>query len=171
VLAAVTVIAARREVGFEGVLLTVAYAAGAAVPMLAVALAGQRAARALRSRAAAVRRGAGVLVGAAALAIAYGVDQELQTAVPGYTESLQERFERSGAAQRELGGLTGAAAPEEVGAAEGSLADYGLAPEFHGITSWLNSDPLTLRRLRPSRSTTAISRGRCGATSTGPRST
>jgi hypothetical protein len=49
---------------------------------------------------------------AAAVAIALGVDQNLQTAIPGYTESLQERFERSATAQRELGDLTGSHAPD-----------------------------------------------------------
>ena len=109
VLAAVTVIAAKRDVGLDGLLLTLSYAIGAALPMLAIAFAGQRAAKAFRARAESVRRVAGVLVAAAAIAIALGVDQELQTAIPGYTESLQERFERSSAAQRELGELTGAA--------------------------------------------------------------
>ena len=115
VLAAVTVIAAKREVGLDGFLLTVAYAIGAALPMLAIALAGQRAAKAFRARVETVRRAAGVLVAAAAIAIALGVDQDLQTAIPGYTESLQERFERSSAAQRELGELTGARAPKATG--------------------------------------------------------
>jgi len=148
VLAAVTVIAATREVGLDGVLLTVSYAAGAAVPMLAIVLLGRRASRSLRGHAVAVRRVAGVLVGVAALAIAYGVDQDLQTAVPGYTESLQERFERSGPARRELEKLTGAADPQAVAGVGEPLPDYGLAPEFHGIESWLNSDALTLARLR-----------------------
>jgi cytochrome c biogenesis protein CcdA/thiol-disulfide isomerase/thioredoxin len=148
VLAAVTVIAARRDVGLDGLLLTLSYAAGAAVPMLAVALAGQRAARSLRSRAVTVRRVAGVLVGVAALAIAYGVDQNLQTAVPGYTESLQGRFERSSPAQRELQELTGARAPEVVAGGGTALPDYGIAPEFHGVTTWLNAEPLTLQGLR-----------------------
>jgi cytochrome c biogenesis protein CcdA/thiol-disulfide isomerase/thioredoxin len=145
VLAAVSVIAARRDVGLDGVLLTLAYASGAAVPMLAVAFAGRRAAQAFRSRAVAMRRGAGVLVGVAALAIAVGVDRELQTAVPGYTEALQERFERSSAAERELRELTGARAP---GRREAGLDDYGPAPEFRGLTGWLNSKPLTLAGLR-----------------------
>jgi cytochrome c biogenesis protein CcdA/thiol-disulfide isomerase/thioredoxin len=145
VLAAVTVIAARREVGLDGLLLTLAYAVGAALPMLAIAFAGQRAARAFRSRAETVRRAAGVLVGVAALAIALGVDRDLQTAIPGYTESLQERFERSGAAARELRELTGARAP---GKTEAALDDYGPAPEFRGLTGWLNSKPLTLADLR-----------------------
>src|SRR5687768_1754121 len=41
VLAAVTVIAAKRDVGLEGILLTLSYALGAALPMLVIALAGQ----------------------------------------------------------------------------------------------------------------------------------
>ena len=148
-LAAVTVISAKREFGLDGILLTVSYAIGAAVPMLVIALAGQRAAKALRSRAETVRRTAGVLVAVAALAIALGVDQDLQTRVPGYTEAVQKRIERSEAAQRELGELTGARAPEVVGEnAESTLEDYGQAPEFAGVVGWINSKPLTLESLR-----------------------
>ncbi|MEO5575793.1 MAG: cytochrome c biogenesis protein DipZ [Gaiellaceae bacterium] len=151
VLAAVTVIAARRDVGFDSVLLTLAYAVGAAVPMLAIAFAGVRVSRALRANAETVRRVSGVLVGAAALAIAFGVDRELQTALPGYTESLQERFERSGPARRELRDLTGGRDPEAPVATGGegaALENYGPAPEFRGIARWLNTEPLTLTGLR-----------------------
>ena len=150
VLAAVTVIAANRDVGLDGVLLTLSYALGAAVPMLAIALLGRRASQSLKLRAETVRRAAGVLVGVAALAIAFGVDRDLQTAVPGYTEALQERFEDSAAAQRELEELTGAREPEPVdAAADGSaLRDFGPAPEFRNVASWLNSEPLTLAGLR-----------------------
>ncbi|HUQ21584.1 MAG TPA: cytochrome c biogenesis protein DipZ [Gaiellaceae bacterium] len=148
VLAAVTVIAAKREVGLDGVLLTLAYALGAALPMLAIAFAGQRAARAFRARAENVRRVAGVLVAAAALAIAFGVDQSLQTRIPGYTASLQERFERSPTAQRELRNLTGSHAPQPRANGEGALTDYGKAPEFNRLGAWINSEPLTLAGLR-----------------------
>jgi cytochrome c biogenesis protein CcdA/thiol-disulfide isomerase/thioredoxin len=148
VLAAVTVIAARRDIGLDSVLLTLSYAIGAAVPMLAIAFAGQRAARAFRANAETVRRVSGVLVAGAALAIAFGVDRNLQTALPGYTEALQERFERSDAAQRELRELTGGRDPEATGGGTAELQDYGPAPDFHGIARWLNSEPLTLRELR-----------------------
>ena len=153
VLAAVTVIAARRDVGLDGLLLTLAYALGAALPMLAIALAGQRAAKAFRTRAESVRRVAGVLVAAAAVAIALGVDQDLQTVIPGYTESLQERFERSSAAQRELGDLTGSRAPKATADSDDAgLEDYGPAPEFRGLAGWINSEPLTLKEsARPRR--------------------
>jgi len=148
VLAAVTVIAARREIGLDSFLLTLAYAAGAAVPMLAIAFAGARAARVFRANALLVRRVSGVLVAGAAVAIALGVDRDLQTALPGYTESLQERFERSDAAERELRELTGGRSPEASGGGEGILEDYGPAPDFHGIARWINSKPLTLAELR-----------------------
>src|SRR6188768_141048 len=72
VLAAVTVIAAQREVRFDAVVLTLAYAVGAAIPMLAIAFAGQGLARSLRVHAETVRRVAGVLVAVAAVAIAFG---------------------------------------------------------------------------------------------------
>ena len=149
VLAAVTVIAARRDVGLDGLLLTLAYALGAALPMLAIAVAGQRAAKAFRTRAESVRRVAGVLVAAAAVAIALGVDQDLQTVIPGYTESLQERFERSSAAKRELGDLTGSRAPKATADSDDAgLEDFGPAPEFRGLVGWINSEPLTLKSLR-----------------------
>jgi cytochrome c biogenesis protein CcdA/thiol-disulfide isomerase/thioredoxin len=148
VLAAVTVIAARRDVDLDSLLLTLSYAIGAAVPMLAIAFAGQRAARAFRAHAVLIRRVSGALVAGAALAIAFGVDRNLQTALPGYTEALQERFERSDAAQRELRDLTGGRDPEAASGSTGQLEDYGPAPDFHGIVRWLNSEPLTLRELR-----------------------
>ena len=150
VLAAVTVIAAKRDVGLDGVLVTLAYAIGAALPMLAIALAGQRVARSLRANVEIVRLGAGVLVAAAAVAIAFGLDQKLQTRIPGYTESIQNRVERSDRAQRELRELTGAAPPKTASgdSAEGELEDYGAAPEFTDVAAWLNSKPLTLGKLR-----------------------
>jgi len=148
VLAAVTVIAARREVGLESFLLTLSYAAGAAVPMLAIAFLGARAARVFRANALTVRRVSGALVGAAALAIALGVDRELQTALPGYTEALQERFERSDGARRELRELTGGRDPVAAAGSGGGLENYGRAPDFRGVARWLNSEPLTLDGLR-----------------------
>ena len=148
VLAAMTVIAARRDVGFDGVVLTLAYALGAALPMLAIAFAGRTAATRLRRRASLVRRTAGVLVLVAVVAMALGVDQDLQTRIPGYSQAVQERIERSSAAKRELRELTGSRAPEARDSGEGTLTDYGAAPEFQGLGAWINSEPLTLAGLR-----------------------
>jgi thiol-disulfide isomerase/thioredoxin len=147
VLAAISVLAANREVGAEAVSLTLAYSVGAALPMLAIALGGRRFAAPLRK--AWLRPALGGVVAAAALAIALGADRRFQTTVPGYTEAVQERVERSAAAERELRRLTG---NEEVRPGqEARLGDYGRAPDFRGIAAWLNTPgerPLSLRVLR-----------------------
>jgi len=155
VLAAVTVLAARGEVGVRTVVLTLAYATGAAIPLLAVAILGRRASDALRPRAQAVRIVAGSLLLVAAAAIALGADTSLQTRVPGYTQTLQDRIERSARVERRLNGLTGArrptstTAPTKDGAVDAvSLPDYGPAPAFAGIEGWVNSKPLTMSGLR-----------------------
>ena len=55
VLATITVVAANNNVGCGAILLTLAYALGAAVPMLAIALGGREALRTLRAHAQTVR--------------------------------------------------------------------------------------------------------------------
>ena len=118
VLAAVTVIAAKRDVGLDGLLLTARVRDRRGAADARDRVRGPASGEAIRVHAETVRRVAGVLVAAAAIAIALGVDQDLQTVIPGYTESLQERVERSSAAQRELGELTGARAPKATGSSD-----------------------------------------------------
>jgi cytochrome c biogenesis protein CcdA/thiol-disulfide isomerase/thioredoxin len=139
VLATTTALAATGEVGVRVVLVTGAYALGAALPMLAIAIGGQRLStslRALRTHAVATRRVAGVLLGATALAIAFGVDQRFTTAIPGYVETLQERVERTSAAQRELAKLRGGGSALTAAAKD---ARAPKAPELRGIDVWLNT--------------------------------
>jgi cytochrome c biogenesis protein CcdA/thiol-disulfide isomerase/thioredoxin len=138
VLAAVTALSATGDIGVRTFAVTFAYALGAAVPMLAIAIGGQRVAS-LRRNAEPVRRVAGALIGITALAIALGADQRFTTAVPGYTEALQERVERNSTARRELRELTGAGEP---------TTNAVPAPEIQGIAQWINSRPLTMRKLR-----------------------
>ena len=147
VLAAVTVVAASRELGLDVVVLTVAYALGAAIPMLLVAAGGRWAAgmKSVRAHGLAVRRALGAVVALTALAIVLGADSRFQTSVPGYTESLQERIERSSAAERELDRLAGR---DEGEASDEGLRDFGPAPEFAGVSSWLNAPPQTIAGLR-----------------------
>jgi cytochrome c biogenesis protein CcdA/thiol-disulfide isomerase/thioredoxin len=138
VLAAVTALSASGDIGLGTFAVTFAYALGAALPMLAIAIGGQRMSL-LRRHAETVRRVAGALIGVTALAIAFGADQRFTTAVPGYTEALQERIERNDTARSELRELRGDATPTPRAAA---------APEVRGIAEWINSKPLTLRQLR-----------------------
>src|SRR5262249_35854440 len=153
VLAAITVLAANHRVGAEAVALTLAYSLGAAVPLLAIATVGRSAASRLRSRADLVRRVSGVAIGAAALTIALGGDRHLQTLVPGYTDFFQRHVEAGHTATERLRKLTGShpvtarttstAPPDTSG-----LPDFGPAPDFAGISTWLNSQPLRIEQLR-----------------------
>jgi len=151
VLAAMTALAASGEIGLRIVLVTGVYALGAAVPMLAIAIGGQRLAsgtRALRTHAPATRKLAGAVMGVTAVAIAFGADQRFATAIPGYTESLQERIERNSTARDELRELTGSG---EALAAETTKADASKAPDFRGIKLWLNTPggkPVSMAGLR-----------------------
>jgi cytochrome c biogenesis protein CcdA/thiol-disulfide isomerase/thioredoxin len=154
VLAAITALAASGEVGARIVLVTGAYALGAGLPMLAIAVGGQRLTsglRVVRAHAETTRRAAGVVLGATAVAIALGADQRFTTAVPGYTEALQERIERSSTARRELRALTSSdrsTLAEDVARTEGGSP---RAPEFQGIAEWLNTPggrPTPLAALR-----------------------
>ena len=145
VLAAITVVGATQDVGFRAIVLTLAYAIGAAVPMLLVAVGGRAGMNALRPHAHRIRQALGVVVALTALAIALNVDRHFQTALPGYTEALQNRVEESASSQNQLQKLRGNT--REV-AATTSLHDYGPAPELTGLTNWINSKPLTLEKLR-----------------------
>ncbi len=153
VLAAITVLAANHRVGGQAIALTLAYALGAAVPLLAIATVGRSAAGRLRSRAGLVRGVSGLAIGAAALTIALGGDRHLQTLVPGYTDFFQRHVEASHSTTKRLQTLTGshpvtARATTPTRKDTTGLPDYGPAPDFTGVTTWLNSPPLTLGRLR-----------------------
>jgi cytochrome c biogenesis protein CcdA/thiol-disulfide isomerase/thioredoxin len=150
VLAAVTALAATGQVGVRVVLVTGVYALGAALPMLAIAVGGQRLTSGLklvRTHAAATRRVAGIVLAATALAIAFGADQRFTTALPGYTQALQNRIEQSSAAKRELNDLRGGG--NALAASEGS-SHAPRAPEFRDISLWLNTPggrPLSIAAL------------------------
>ncbi len=152
VLAAITVVAASRSVGTETLALTLAYAVGIAVPLLAFALGGRQATHLtfIRAHAVTVRRVLGAVIGATALALVFHVDRHLTTVVPGYTKAVQDRIEGSGFAKRELAKLTGATHGPGTKQAN-ALGDLGAAPPFTKVTQWLNTPgdkPLTLAGLR-----------------------
>ena len=77
------------------VALTLAFAAGAAVPLMGVAIAGSQLqrVRSIRRRAVWVRRVSGVVLIAMALALGSSTFAGLQRAVPGYTSALQDVVE------------------------------------------------------------------------------
>jgi cytochrome c biogenesis protein CcdA/thiol-disulfide isomerase/thioredoxin len=151
VLATVTVLGAQHRVGLDTVLLTLAYAAGAAIPMLLVALGGQRASKRLRAGSPVFRRAMGVVLAAAAVAIVFNLDRSLQTHLGGYTNALQKHVELTNGAHKRLSDLRGGSGSAFAATAIGSrLPDLGRAPDFRGISHWLNTPgdrPLTLAGL------------------------
>ena len=75
--------------------------------MLLIALGGQRVARRMRAQSQNFRRAMGVLLAGAALAIVFNTSQSLQTALGGYTTSIQKHVEETSLAQKHLDSLRG----------------------------------------------------------------
>jgi len=156
VLAAIAAVAATRRYGPGAILLTLAFSAGAAVPLLVVALAGEQIVervRALRRRAGLVRRVGGVILLAMCLALAANLTDGLQRLVPGYTNTLQNDIEETTFAKNQLAALQGVPAGTlgDCTANSPALARCGSAPAFTRITSWLNTPhdtALSLAELR-----------------------
>jgi len=154
VLATVSVLAAEHRVGFRLILLTLCYACGAGAVFLLVALGGQRVTRRLRETRAWWRPALGLVMAAAALAIIFNADQTLQTHLGSYTSALQRHTEESGYASKHLSTLRGASGRtklEPAATPRSTLPVYATAPDFAGISDWLNTPgqrPLSLAGLR-----------------------
>ncbi len=152
ILAAITVVGATHRVGLTAVFVTAAFAVGTAVPLLAVAIAGSQLSgrvRALRQRAPAVRMVGGAVLVVMAVAIAFNVFDGLQRDIPGYSTALQG----GKTIRKQLNNLTGAhrTALTKCSANATALVNCGPAPNFTGITAWLNTAgdrPLSVSALR-----------------------
>ncbi len=175
VLAAISVAAANHRVNASSLFVTLFYAAGAALPLLVLSVAAQRAANGwqrFRKHLPAVRRIAGAVLALTTVAIAVGLFDPLQRAVPGYTSALENRVEGSSSISSQLQKLSGehansyakkqadaqAVTVKEPATARRSAAfkalplpDLGAAANFTGIVAWLNTPggrPLSLAQLR-----------------------
>jgi cytochrome c biogenesis protein CcdA/thiol-disulfide isomerase/thioredoxin len=165
VLAAITVLAASEGLSAGLVVLTLAFAAGLAVPLLLVARLGVGAGRRLATRMPMVRRMAGAVFVITGLAVTLGLADAVQRAVPGYVSAVQQGLEDNDTARGALDALRSDPRPAAAAAAPVAeltfdqcaqdstvLADCGTAPELTGIVDWLNSPgdapPLSLAGLR-----------------------
>ena len=136
VLAAVSVAGSTGRIGADTVTLALSFALGAAVPLLAFALAGQRVTqrlRAFRSRQRGVRLAAGALMVALSVALVLDLPASLQRSLPDYTASLQAGVDRF---------LNGRGAGSNRACVPGAdhLADCGALPAVTGATAWLNEE-------------------------------
>ncbi len=162
VLAAITVVGATHQIGFEAAAVTICYALGAAIPLLLVVYLSRRAAsssRSLRRKAPRLRQVAGLLIIASAAVIGFGVAQPLQRDLPGYTTAIDSRIEGSSSITARLNKLSGEHSVKRVrsfgrglpDASNPLFSDYGAAPRLLRITTWLNTPgdrPLTLASLK-----------------------
>ncbi|HEX3812229.1 MAG TPA: cytochrome c biogenesis protein CcdA [Mycobacteriales bacterium] len=141
VLAAITVAGATGKIGGETVALTVAFAVGTAIPLLAFALAGRGVAervRAFRNRQRGVRIAAGAVVIGLAVALTFNVTDALQRAVPDYTAKLNTALDKAGKSQP-LGTAQSANLAECAQNPDTVPQDCGPAPAISGIQKWLNT--------------------------------
>ncbi|GAC80710.1 Cytochrome c biogenesis protein CcdA [Gordonia malaquae] len=152
VLAAISVAGATGQIGWRTVVLTVAFAIGAALPLAVFAAAGASLSRRLaayRSRQRTFRIVGGVVLIGLAAALVVDAPARLQAALPSYTAAADRALSNSDAVNDALGrSNSGDAACR--GEADG-LADCGAAPGFDGGGRWFNTAdgrPLTASDLR-----------------------
>ncbi len=149
VLAAITVAGATGKIGRDTIVLTIAFAVGTSIPLLAFALAGRRIGEritAFRSRQRAVRTAAGVVVIGLAVALTFNLTDIIQRAVPDYTAAL----DRAAATGTKIRDALGSTQSESLAACaqnpSTTLQNCGTAPKIAGISSWFNTPgdrPLT----------------------------
>jgi cytochrome c biogenesis protein CcdA/thiol-disulfide isomerase/thioredoxin len=145
VLAAIAVAGATGRFGPSTLALTIAFAIGAAVPLLVFALAGRRITdriRAFRTRQRSIRIAVGTVVVGLAVALMFNVTDSVQRVIPDYTSALSDRVNQVGAVAKALGGgPSGALAScqERAGETAPALENCGPAPQLTGLSGWLNT--------------------------------
>ncbi len=156
VLTAIIVAGATGDISGRIVVLTIAFAIGATLPLLVFALAGQQMSRriaAFRRNQTVIRRVSGVVMILLAIALAFDAAQAVQRAIPDYTAGLQKEIAKNPALKPQLTNL-GDGSTEQLSRCEDGqteLRDCGPAPEFRNIAGWLNTPgdaPLTMSGLR-----------------------
>jgi cytochrome c biogenesis protein CcdA/thiol-disulfide isomerase/thioredoxin len=109
VLGAISAAAANHHINASSLFVTLFYAAGAAIPLLVLAVLAQRASTewsVMRTHLPTVRKVAGGILAATTLVIALGGFNYLQTHIPGYTTALEDNIE-NGTVCQQLPGLSG----------------------------------------------------------------
>ena len=153
VLAAITVAGATGHIGLRTVGLTVGFAVGTAIPLLAFALAGRGISRrlgAFRRHQGAFRAVSGAVMIVLAVALTFNLSDIIQRDVPNYTSAVGNSLEK-GAAAPPGGGLSLQDCQTAALYGGSGLEQCGAAPAFSGIQQWFNtpgSKPVTLASLK-----------------------
>lgn len=153
ILASIAALAATGKVTTNVILVTLAYVIGIGIPLFLFAYGGQKLVantRFLSKHTARIQQIFGVFMLLTAVAIFTNVDKVIQLKLldlfPAYTNTLTN-LERNDIVSSQLNNLKKNATQSTVDAPE--LNANSPAPEFTGISHWLNTDqPLTLKQLR-----------------------
>jgi cytochrome c biogenesis protein CcdA/thiol-disulfide isomerase/thioredoxin len=155
VLAAITVAGATGHIGLRTIGLTLGFAVGTAIPLLAFALAGRGLTQrlgAFRRHQGAFRAVSGVVVIVLAVALTFNLSDIIQRDIPNYLEAVGNSLEKGAKAAPQGGGSVSLQACQTAAMYGGSgLERCGPAPAFSGIQQWLNTPggkPVSLASLK-----------------------
>lgn len=160
ILAAIATLSVTSQVNFGIILVTIAYLIGVGIPLFFFSYGGQKLVgntRFLSKYTGRIQQAFGVLLLLTALAIGTNYDKVLQArildALPSYSSFLTG-FEKSSVVKEQLDilkGIRGSEEPKETNVQSElfNVTNKVEAPEFTGITKWLNPEiPLTMKDLR-----------------------
>jgi cytochrome c biogenesis protein CcdA/thiol-disulfide isomerase/thioredoxin len=154
ILATIATLAATQSVNFQVILVTLSYALGLGIPLFLVSLGGSflfTRMRKFTQYTGRLQQVFGVVMICVALLIYTNYDKTIQLkileAFPSYG-NLFNGLETNKTVSAQLDALKGVSPSSAAETTDGKLADMGPAPEFTGITQWLNSQPLTLAQLK-----------------------
>jgi cytochrome c biogenesis protein CcdA/thiol-disulfide isomerase/thioredoxin len=159
VLAAITVAGATDHIGLRTIGLTLGFAVGTAIPLLAFALAGRGITKRLssfRRHQGAFRAASGVVMIVLAVALTFNISDIIQRDIPNYAQAAGNSLEKgAAAAAAPQGGGAGAVSLQDCQSAAmyggSGLEQCGAAPAFAGIQQWLNTPggaPVSMASLR-----------------------
>mgnify|MGYP001550257143 FL=1 len=148
VLGTILTLVATQGTTAKASILVIVYALGAGVPMLIIAYGSQwitTKIRGLVKYSARLQQAFGVLILLLAVAMYFQYDTLIESKLTSF-------FPQSNLEQKLVGAPPSAIAiSDSNGIADTGkikLSDYGPAPDFTGITDWINSEPLTIKQLR-----------------------
>ncbi len=156
VLAAITVAGATGHIGLRTIGLTLGFAVGTAIPLLAFALAGRGMTQrigAFRRHQVAFRAISGAVIIVLAVALTFNLSDIIQRDIPDYTQAIGNSVEKGAAAAPQGGSASMSLQDCQAAAMYGGsgLEQCGPAPAFRGIQQWFNTPedkPLSLASLR-----------------------
>jgi len=154
ILATIATLSATQSVNLKVVAITLSYVLGLGIPLFifssfsAALFVKMRKVNKYTGR---IQQAFGLIMIITAVLIYTNYAQVIQARVlnffPGYSRFLGQ-VENNSSLQKELDSLADRKAQNTVDDKEGLLPDQGPAPEFSGISHWLNSPPLTIQGLR-----------------------